>query len=41
MGEDGEGHYPTVAALARDVERLHELTHSLVAAGDDDLGQCG
>ena len=39
VGEDGKGHYPTVEALGRDVERLHELTRPHVATGDDDLGQ--
>ena len=29
----------SLAALARDVERLHELTHPHVAEGDDDLSQ--
>jgi hypothetical protein len=36
----GEGGQDTnLQALARDVERLHELTRPHVAAGDDDLGQ--
>jgi len=39
VDEDGKGHYSTVGALSRDVERLYELTRPHVAAGDDDLGQ--
>ncbi len=38
-GKDGEGRYPNLHALQRDLDRLSELTGSHVADGDDDLGQ--
>ncbi|MFY9934445.1 MAG: hypothetical protein WAK82_41200 [Streptosporangiaceae bacterium] len=37
---DGEGgRAASLQALARDIERLHELTRPHVAEGDDDLSQ--
>jgi hypothetical protein len=37
---DGEGgRDASLQALARDVERLHELIHPYVTQGDDDLSQ--
>lgn len=39
ISEHGAGHYPAIEALARDVDRLRQLTCPYVADGDDDLGQ--
>jgi hypothetical protein len=39
ISERGTGHYPAIEGLARDVERLRQLTRPYVADGDDDLGQ--
>lgn len=39
VGEDGEGRYPNLHALERDLDRLSELTRSHAADGDDDLAQ--
>ena len=39
ISEHGTGHYPAIEALARDIDRLRQLTRPYVADGDDDLGQ--
>jgi hypothetical protein len=38
-GLDQDGGNPDIQTLARDVERLHQLTHPYVTEGDDDLSQ--
>ena len=37
-GEDGHGHYPALAAMDRDLERLGELTRAYVTDEKEDLG---
>lgn len=38
ISEHSTGHYPAIEALARDVDRLRQLTRPYVADGDADLG---
>jgi len=37
-GEDGQGRYPALAAMDRDLERLGELTRAYVTDEKEDLG---
>jgi hypothetical protein len=37
-GEDGQGHYPALEAMDRDLERLGELTRAYVTDEKEDLG---